>query len=143
MTTPTQFLQDEMHHAQRHLTRLRRLQDNMRAAAQLGDDELAAYERLANNKAYRQLQRDELTYHQMWLRAHRALTQLESREANEGIPLEKAVAAVNAVAAQAANHAKPIPFRKPSGAPTRNQACPCGSGVKYKRCCGHPLRATA
>ena len=26
--------------------------------------------------------------------------------------------------------------RAPSWRPARNQACPCGSGLKFKRCCG-------
>jgi hypothetical protein len=33
------------------------------------------------------------------------------------------------------------PFRKPARAehkPGRNAPCPCGSGNKYKRCCGSP-----
>jgi hypothetical protein len=29
-----------------------------------------------------------------------------------------------------------VPPRVKVHAPTRNQACPCGSGIKYKRCCG-------
>lgn len=31
---------------------------------------------------------------------------------------------------------KPSTTRVRTHAPTRNQACPCGSGIKYKRCCG-------
>lgn len=28
------------------------------------------------------------------------------------------------------------PIRSDSGAPGRNDPCPCGSGKKYKKCCG-------
>jgi hypothetical protein len=27
--------------------------------------------------------------------------------------------------------------------PGRNEACPCGSGIKYKKCCGDPVKRTA
>ena len=27
-----------------------------------------------------------------------------------------------------------------SGKPRRNQLCPCGSGIKTKRCCFHPVK---
>jgi uncharacterized protein YecA (UPF0149 family) len=30
---------------------------------------------------------------------------------------------------------KPEPYRRPEPKIVRNQACPCGSGRKYKRCC--------
>lgn len=36
-----------------------------------------------------------------------------------------------------AEHAPPLGFRLSSDPPiSRNQPCPCGSGTKYKRCCG-------
>jgi len=32
---------------------------------------------------------------------------------------------------------KPVdPIKKEASAPNRNDPCPCGSGKKYKRCCG-------
>jgi hypothetical protein len=31
------------------------------------------------------------------------------------------------------------PIRKPAGMPKRNGLCPCGSGVKYKKCHGKPV----
>ncbi|MGA2144751.1 MAG: SEC-C metal-binding domain-containing protein [Bryobacteraceae bacterium] len=33
------------------------------------------------------------------------------------------------------NAQKPQPYRRPEPKVGRNQACPCGSGRKYKRCC--------
>jgi len=33
---------------------------------------------------------------------------------------------------------KPAPFRRPGSPLGRNDPCPCGSGKKYKRCCGRP-----
>ncbi|BDU72273.1 DUF1186 domain-containing protein [Mesoterricola silvestris] len=30
------------------------------------------------------------------------------------------------------------PYPKPAGTPAQNADCPCGSGKKYKRCCGKP-----
>lgn len=35
----------------------------------------------------------------------------------------------------------PQPFMRDGPKPGQNEACPCGSGKKYKRCCGSPLRA--
>ena len=34
------------------------------------------------------------------------------------------------------NRSKQIPFRRTSGKIGRNEPCPCGSGLKYKHCCG-------
>lgn len=31
---------------------------------------------------------------------------------------------------------RPLGFRRPSPKVRRNAPCPCGSGIKYKRCCG-------
>jgi uncharacterized protein YecA (UPF0149 family) len=36
------------------------------------------------------------------------------------------------------NSAQQLPFRRP-GEPARNALCPCGSGIKYKRCCVNSL----
>jgi preprotein translocase subunit SecA len=42
------------------------------------------------------------------------------------------------------NAQKQEPYRRPAPKIGRNQACPCGSGKKYKRCClGKPLAAAA
>jgi uncharacterized protein YecA (UPF0149 family) len=118
-----EFLQTELDYAERHLARIRRLQTQKQHDLEAqGLDEVAVYEQLAASKAHRQLQRDEAFYQQMWLRLHRHLERLQPAPAGE--------------------HKTPITFRKPA-TPTRNQMCPCGSGVKYKRCCGNPLRQTA
>jgi SEC-C motif len=48
-------------------------------------------------------------------------------------PIVKNIGARNVIAAPAA-----LPGTSPNGLPKvgRNEACPCGSGKKYKRCCG-------
>jgi len=33
-------------------------------------------------------------------------------------------------------HGEQLAARAPSWRPARNQLCPCGSGLKFKRCCG-------
>src|SRR5262249_54825201 len=38
------------------------------------------------------------------------------------------------------DHYRPAPGAKPDG-PARKGPCPCGSGKKYKRCCGAELPA--
>jgi uncharacterized protein YchJ len=40
------------------------------------------------------------------------------------------------------NSAQPQPIRRPVE-PGRNSVCRCGSGLKFKRCCGNPVPATA
>jgi uncharacterized protein YecA (UPF0149 family) len=126
----SEFLLSEPAHAERHLARIRRIQaQRLHELEAAGRDEATVYERLTANKAYRQLQRDEVFYQQMWLRLHRHL---------QRIP-----ATANATPIDAATNtsAKPEPFRKPP-TPTRNQPGPCGSTFKYKRCCGNPLKGT-
>lgn len=72
--TSREFLNAEIGHAERHLARTRRLQAKMQAGLEgAGLDEVAVYEKLAAHKAYRQLQRDESFYQQMWLRLNRHL----------------------------------------------------------------------
>jgi len=34
-------------------------------------------------------------------------------------------------------------MRKTEPGPGRNRPCPCGSGLKWKKCCGHPGWANA
>ena len=141
-----EFLQAELEHAERHLARVRRIAAQMQAnLAATGLDELAVYEKLATHKAYRQLQRDEVTYQQVWLRVHRHLERLTrtspaptpTQPTENAIPIEQALAALRHVA-----NAKQEPYRKPP-TPGPNAPCSCGSGVKFKRCCGNPLRQAA
>ncbi len=40
--------------------------------------------------------------------------------------------------AQTASQPPPV-TTAPEKAPVRNAPCPCGSRLKYKRCCGHPV----
>lgn len=40
--------------------------------------------------------------------------------------------------AQTANQIPPV-TTAPEKVPVRNAPCPCGSRLKYKRCCGHPV----
>ncbi|HEY6723282.1 MAG TPA: SEC-C metal-binding domain-containing protein, partial [Polyangiaceae bacterium] len=54
---------------------------------------------------------------------------------------EVRAAVLSAPAAQnrrAAPGVAPVGLAPPARQPPRNQSCPCGSGKKYKRCCGHP-----
>lgn len=138
-----EFLAAELQHAERQLARVRRIAARMQAdLAAAGLDEVAVYEKLAVHKAYRQLQRDEVTYQQVWLRVHRHLQRLApavepNKPPENAIPFEQAMAALQHVAS-----AKQQPYRKPP-TPGPNQPCSCGSGIKYKRCCGNPLRQAA
>jgi uncharacterized protein YecA (UPF0149 family) len=148
---PLEFLQAELDHAERQLARVRRIQTQMQAGLEAtGLDEVTVYEKLAAHKAYRQLQRDEITFQQVWLRVHRHRERLERLErtvaktkpAEDSIPYDMAMKALHHVAAAAAPKPPQTPYRKPV-TPTRNAPCSCGSGVKYKRCCGNPLRQAA
>ena len=127
-----QFLTDELAHAERQLARVRRIaaQLEQQLTAQ-GLSEVEAYLKLAESKAYRQLQRDEITFHQMWLRVYRQLDRLPAQPSS----VDQTIAELEREIYQ---H-KPQPFRKPP-TPGPNQPCSCGSGTKYKRCCGNPLR---
>ena len=35
----------------------------------------------------------------------------------------------------------PMPYRRSEAKVGRNSPCPCGSGVKYKKCCLAPVKA--
>jgi uncharacterized protein YchJ len=139
---PLDFLQSEIAHAERHLARIRRIQAQMQTnLEQAGLDEVTVYERLAANKAHRQLQRDESFYQQMWLRLNRHLERHQPKADAASIPVDMATKALNFVAEQARQSAKPQPYRKPF-TPGPNEKCLCGSNLKYKRCCGSLLKQT-
>ena len=132
-----QFLNDELAHAERQLTRVRRIaaQLEQKLAAQ-GFSEVEVYEKLAQSKSYRQLQRDEVVFQQMWLRVHRYLGRLPQPSvpaAHDDLELT-----LQDLEREIHQH-KPVPYRKPP-APSPNQPCSCGSNIKYKKCCGNPLR---
>jgi retron-type reverse transcriptase len=137
-----EFLNTELAHAERHLARVRRLQAQMQTNLEsAGLDEITVYERLAANKAHRQLQRDESFYQQMWLRLSRNLSRYEKQsgkpnEAQNEQPIDDLL---NELTIQAL---KPQPYRKPF-TPGPNEKCLCGSNLKYKRCCGNPLKQAA
>jgi retron-type reverse transcriptase len=143
---PLDFLQSELAHAERHLIRIRRIQAQMQTNLEAaGLDEVTVYERLAANKAHRQLQRDESFYQQMWLRLSRNLSRYEKQsekrndkpsEAQNEQPIDDLL---NELTIKAL---KPQPYRKPF-TPGPNEKCLCGSGLKYKRCCGSVLRSTS
>jgi uncharacterized protein YecA (UPF0149 family) len=136
-----EFLTAGRERAERQLQRVRRLQEKMRTdLEQTGLDEVAVYERLAAQKAHRQLQRDEAFYQQMWLRINRHLLRHQPKaDAGNTTPVDIATKALNLVAQQALRH-KPQTVRYTTPPPGRNQLCPCGSLIKYKRCCGDPLK---
>lgn len=51
--------------------------------------------------------------------------------------IKEAVIAAEAQQATAAPTARPsAPGQVTGSSPARNQPCPCGSGRKYKKCCG-------
>jgi hypothetical protein len=132
-----EFLTAELAHAERHLARLRRIAHQLQADLEAaGLSEVAVYEKLATHKAYRQLQRDQVAYQQLWLRVHRHLLRLPVTNANTAPittpPPEQALTA----------WPKPQPYRKPP-TPGPNEKCSCGSNIKYKKCCGSPLRRAA
>jgi hypothetical protein len=131
-----EFLQAERDHAERHLTRIRRIQTQMRTNLEAaGLDEVTVYERLIASKAHRQLQRDENFYQQMWIRINRHLEKLAPPQKGETIHF-------TATPTPPAQEVKLVPYRKPF-TPGPNEKCLCGSNLKYKRCCGNPLRETA
>lgn len=137
----TQFLTAELDHAERQLSRVRRLASALeqQLAAQ-GFSELEVYEKLAQSKTYRQLQRDEVVFQQMWLRVHRHLGRLPAPAVASPAPAPSMdVEALLQSLEQEAALAKPVPYRKPP-TPGPNQPCSCGSRLKYKKCCGNPLR---
>lgn len=156
-TNAEQFLTAELAHAERQLARVRRIaaQLEQQLAAQ-GLSELDVYEKLAQSKSYRQLQRDEIVFQQMWLRVHRHLCRLPQPAAEPSTTTTAANRYANlAPAVCLAPHPdleqtiqdlereiyqhKPQPIRKPP-TPGPNQPCACGSNIKYKKCCGNPLR---
>ena len=131
-----EFLTAELAHAERQLTRVRRIAAQMRAQLETqGLSEVEVYEKLAANKAHRQSQKDEATFQQAWLRVHRALARLP-QTAPPPTPVD---AEIEALERETQHFAKPLPFRKPP-TPGPNQPCLCGSNIKYKKCCGNPLR---
>ena len=151
------FLNDELAHAERQLNRVRRI------AAQLdqqlldqGLSESDAYAKLAGSKVYRQLQRDEIVFHQMWLRTHRHLARLPQPPSAEttnptnspsrpapGVSRGAPVDTIEQILQDLErDQHKPQPIRKPP-TPGPNQPCHCGSNLKYKKCCGNPLRQHA
>jgi uncharacterized protein YecA (UPF0149 family) len=78
-------------------------------------------------------------------------TILHNEEASPSVRLRAALAVLKmaatepAVAAPAAkteiaHNAAQQPIRRPAE-PGRNSQCPCGSGLKYKRCCANPRPA--
>jgi hypothetical protein len=142
------FLQAELDYAERQLARVRRIRAKRQADLEAtGLDELAVYEQLAATKVHRQLQRDEAFYQQMWLRLSRPLERLsKTKPEPEPEPtFDQAYAGILAaqnLTAQNLTAQKPQPYRKPP-TPGPNQKCPCHSGIKYKKCCGHPLRQAA
>jgi uncharacterized protein YecA (UPF0149 family) len=140
-----EFLTAELDHAARQLARVRRIAGEMESQlATLGLDEVAVYEKLAASKAYRQLRRDEVTFLQMWLRVERRFERIPAPQPQNECPdignhSEKEIAAIEKEVAANLARTKIIPYRKPP-TPGRNEKCPCGSNLKFKRCCGNPVR---
>jgi uncharacterized protein YecA (UPF0149 family) len=141
---PLDFLNAELDHAQRHLARIRRIQTKMLSdLEQTGLDEVTVYERLIATKAYRQLQRDESFYQRMWLRLSRELAKLSQTPPQTKSPLDEQLGEYQASLARTSTKPKPQTVRYETPKPGRNEPCPCGSTLKYKRCCGNSLPQAA
>jgi len=69
-------------------------------------------------------------------REFRRLAEKDRRRAGQRVPCATARAAPTAPAGET-RAAK----QHPSGKTGRNQPCPCGSGKKFKKCCGSPASA--
>lgn len=158
MSHAEQFLNAELAHAAAQLARVRRIAAALehQLAAQ-GFSEVEVYEELALSKAYRQLERDEVVFHQMWLRTHRHLLRLPHQSADpaatarpdpgvsRGAPTTNAhnnIEQTRQDLEREIHQHKPQPYRKPP-TPSPNQPCSCGSNIKFKKCCGNPLRQMA
>ena len=124
--------------------------------AQFPTESLEDYERAQQMPSYRALRRDEREFQALWLRLHARLLQLhkydhrqvqtdlqridsERSAALRDLELDLRERQQEIRERRAA--ASPPPVRQVIGsAPGRNEPCPCGSQLKYKRCCGDPLR---
>lgn len=129
--------------------------------AQFPLDSVEDYERAAALPSFRALRRDEQSYQALWLRLHARLLQLHKHDHHQVQSDLRRIESERSLALRTFDldlraHAQevrerrgletpppPEPIRQVTGSsPGRNEPCPCGSGQKYKRCCGNPLAAT-
>lgn len=123
--------------------------------AQFPTESLADYERAQQMPSYRALRRDEREFQALWLRLHSRILQLHKHDHRQvqtdlrRIDSERSAALRDLELdlrerqheARERRAAANPPVRQVIGsAPGRNEPCPCGSQLKYKRCCGDPLR---
>lgn len=107
----------ELRYIETELSRCRRAQNILLdQLIEQGHSEMEAIALRAASKEYRALRRDENLYQQMWLRLTRRV---------EKIPF------VESTGAKVVYTQTPVS----RDAAPRNAQCPCGSGLKYKRCC--------
>lgn len=131
------LLANEMTRSEERLAYTRQLQSKILAeyCSEKGISELEAYCRAAQSPTYRSLRRDEQFYQSLWFRAQARLLQI-SRSGHS--PKASLSEKKEILKPEIANYS--IPVRQVIGsAPGRNEPCRCGSGIKYKRCCGNPL----
>ena len=149
----------ELERAASMLARIRGFLDQFPA------DTLENYERTQQLPSYRALRRDEQSYQSLWLRLHARILQLHKHDHSKAeaslrrLDLERNQA-LRSFDLDLRAHANEFrerrqledkvppflpsacnePIRQVIGsAPGRNEPCPCGSGQKYKRCCGNTL----
>lgn len=130
-------LKEELARAEERLIHTRQLQAKILAGYCSAESisELEAYCRAAQSPAYRNLRRDEQFYQSTWLRAQARLLQM----ARYLHPARPAAIDKNPVIDGGLSKYS-APIRQVIGStPGRNEPCRCGSGLKYKRCCGNPL----
>ena len=120
--------------------------------ARFPTDSLEDYERAQSSPSYRALRRDERDFQALWLRLHARILQLHKYNHHEvqadlrRIDTERSASLrsldldLRARAQEVRERRRLEPVQQVIGSPPgRNQPCPCGSGAKFKRCCGNSL----
>lgn len=135
------LLKDELARAEERLTYTRQMQAKILSGYCLAESisELEAYCRAAQSPAYRSLRRDEQFYQSLWFRAQARLLQMNRLSTPARRPAREE---------SSENKSRVSPYSAPvrqviGSTPGRNEPCRCGSGLKYKRCCGNPLDSGA
>ena len=119
-----------------HLYALDTLREGISLSAYGQKDPLVEYKRESFDlfqEMMRDLYKDALT---MLFRAQVRGLEERRQPARRPIRAYKPEASTSAPAAAPAEPAKTAQARRPAGKVGRNDPCPCGSGKKYKRCCG-------
>jgi preprotein translocase subunit SecA len=119
-----------------HLYALDTLREGISLSAYGQKDPLVEYKRESFDlfqEMMRDMYKDALT---MLFRAQVRGVEERGQPARRPVRAYKPEAATSAPAAAPAGPAKATQARRPTDKVGRNDPCPCGSGKKYKRCCG-------